>query len=258
MPGRRDQDRARRRDPGPRRQHRQGLLQEAGGDRARCSSPDGWFAHRRHRADRRGRLPLHHRPQEGPDRHRGRHEHRAAEHREPAQGRSVHQPGDGPRRPAAVPGGPDHAEPRGAGEVRPRAGDPRHATPPRWRSTRRSSSGSQRTVERARTRSCSPTPRSRSSRSCPADFTVENGAADAHAQGQAQGHHRASTARAARRALPSERGRSTPCGSTAGSPSSRARAAGSGAPWRWRWPRRAPTSRWRRGLGRDLEETARG
>ena len=92
--GHRGQDRARRRDPGARAQHRQGLLQEAGGDRGGLPGRR-LVRHRGHRPDRRGRLPLHHRPQEGPHRHRGRDEHRAPEHREPAQGRSVHQPGDG-------------------------------------------------------------------------------------------------------------------------------------------------------------------
>ena len=116
----------RRRDPGPRRQRRHPrLLQAARGDpggvRARRLVPHG-----RHRPHRRGRVPVHHRSQEGPDRHRRRHEHRAAEHRESPEGRSVHQPGDGPRRPQAVPGGADHAQPRGAGQVRARAGHAHH------------------------------------------------------------------------------------------------------------------------------------
>ena len=55
-----------------------------------------------------------------------------AEHRESAEGRPVHQPGDGARRPPAVSGRADHAQPRGAGQVRARAGDP--ATPIRPRS----------------------------------------------------------------------------------------------------------------------------
>ena len=81
-------------------QHREGLLQEA--RRHRRGVPVRRLVrHRRHRPDRRRRVPVHHRPEEGPDHHRGRHQHRAPEHREPAQGRSVHQPGDGPRRQAA-------------------------------------------------------------------------------------------------------------------------------------------------------------
>src|SRR5437870_3450658 len=82
----------------PLRQRRQGLPQAAGGD-GRGVRALGLVPQRRHRPHRRGRLPVHHRPQEGPHRHRRRHEHRAAEHREHAQGRSVHQPGDGLRRP---------------------------------------------------------------------------------------------------------------------------------------------------------------
>ena len=43
-------------------------------------------AHRRHRRARRGRLPVDRRPQEGADHLRGRQEHVAGQHREPAEG----------------------------------------------------------------------------------------------------------------------------------------------------------------------------
>jgi long-chain acyl-CoA synthetase len=57
---------------------------------------------RRHRPDR-GRLPAHHRPQEGPDRDRGRQEDRAAGAGERAQGAlAALQPGAGLRRQAAI------------------------------------------------------------------------------------------------------------------------------------------------------------
>src|SRR5436309_1739482 len=120
-----DQDRRRRRDPHPRRQRRQGLSQAAGGD-GRGLRALGLVPQRRHRATRRGRLPLHHRQKEGPHRHRRRHEHRAAEHRESPEGRSVHQPGHGVRRPQAVPGGADHGQSGRAVEVRARPRHPHH------------------------------------------------------------------------------------------------------------------------------------
>ena len=69
--------------------------------------------HGRHRHDRRGRLRDDHGPQEGHPRHRGREEHRAAEPRERPQDLAIHLPGDGRRRPSALPRGPDHARPGG-------------------------------------------------------------------------------------------------------------------------------------------------
>jgi hypothetical protein len=48
-------------------------------------------------AGKNGRLLLHHRSQEGPHHHGGGQEHRAAEHREPHQGRPAHLAGDGHR-----------------------------------------------------------------------------------------------------------------------------------------------------------------
>ena len=130
--------------------------------------------HRRHRAPRRRRLPLHHRPQEGPHRHRGRHEHRAPEHREHAQGRSVHQPGHGLRRSPAVPGGAHHREPRRAGEVRARAGDPRHAIAPASPSTRRCVERIGRTVEEKNTQLQSYA-QIKKFTILPADFTPDGG-----------------------------------------------------------------------------------
>ena len=50
---------------------------------------DGWLHTGDIGDDRRGRVPAHHRPQEGHHRHRGRQERRAAEHREPPQGHPV-------------------------------------------------------------------------------------------------------------------------------------------------------------------------
>ena len=58
--------------------------------------------HRRRRRDRRGRLPEDHRPQEGPDHHRRRQEHRAAEPRERAEGVALRLAGARRRRPPAV------------------------------------------------------------------------------------------------------------------------------------------------------------
>ena len=167
LPGVELQDRRGRRDPGARRQHRHArVLQAARGDRARSSSRR-LVPHRRHRAPRRGRLPLHHRPQEGPHRDRGRHEHRAPEHREPAEGRSVHQPGDGLRRPQAVSGRAHHAELRTSCRSSRASRGSSPATPPCIVKHPEGGRARRRARWRRRTRSCSRTPRSRSSRSCP-------------------------------------------------------------------------------------------
>ena len=95
------QDRRRRRDPDARPVGVPPVLQQPGGDRrvgrARRLVPFG-----RHRPAR-GRLPAHHRSQEGSDRHRGRQEDRAAGARERAQGAlAAVQPGAGLRRQASV------------------------------------------------------------------------------------------------------------------------------------------------------------
>ena len=75
VPRRRGQDRRRRRDPRSRAEHLPRLLQEPGRDRG--DDRRRLAAHRRHRHDRRGRLPLHHRPQEGHHHHGRRQEHHA-------------------------------------------------------------------------------------------------------------------------------------------------------------------------------------
>ena len=73
-PGRRGQDRRRRRDPHPRASRDEGLLERPRGDRRRRSSTAGCTPATS--AARRRRLPRDHRPQEGPDHHLGRQEHR--------------------------------------------------------------------------------------------------------------------------------------------------------------------------------------
>ena len=83
-------------------------------------------AHRRHRPHRRGRLPLHHRPQEGHHHHRRRQEHHAGQPRERPQAEPVHLAGRRLRRPAALPDGADHARPRGDRAVGPEAGHRGH------------------------------------------------------------------------------------------------------------------------------------
>ena len=129
--GRRAQDRRGRRDPRARAQYRQGLFQEARGDR-RGLPGRRLVRHRRHRHDGLRGLPVHHRSKEGSHRHRGRDQHRAAEHRESPQGRSLHQPGHGARRSAALPGRADHAQPRGARQVRQGGGDSERRPGRRW------------------------------------------------------------------------------------------------------------------------------
>ena len=96
-----------------------GYFQKPAGD-GRGDRRRGLVPHRRHRAPRRGRIPRDHRPQEGPDRARGRQEGRAAADRERAEEVAVHRPADRDRRPAEVPGGADRSElrpPEGVGGV---------------------------------------------------------------------------------------------------------------------------------------------
>ena len=64
----------------------------------------GLAAHRRPRLDRRGRLPVDHRPQEGHHHHRRRQEPHAGQHRERPQAEPLDLPGGHARRPPAVPG----------------------------------------------------------------------------------------------------------------------------------------------------------
>ena len=75
VPGRRGQDRRRRRDPGPRAAHHPRLPRPARPDRRphRCRRV---AADRGHRNDRRGRVRLGDGQEEGTDHHRGRREHR--------------------------------------------------------------------------------------------------------------------------------------------------------------------------------------
>ena len=75
-------------------------------------------AHRRPRPARRGRLPLHHRPQEGHHHHGGRQEHHAGQPRERPQAEPLDLAGGGDRRPAPVPGRADHARPGGGAGAR--------------------------------------------------------------------------------------------------------------------------------------------
>ena len=106
-----------RRDPDPVARRDERLPQPAGPDR-RGADPRRLAAHRRHRRDRRRRLPAHHRSQEGPDQDLGRQVHRAAVDRGQAQGAvPVHQPGHRPRRPAQLRHRPGLARRGGHDEV---------------------------------------------------------------------------------------------------------------------------------------------
>ena len=98
---RRAADRRRRRDPAPLEHGLRRLLPRRGGD-ARGARRRGLRAHGRRRPHRRGRLPRHHRPQEGHHRHRRRQERRAAEPRERAEGAPSDLAGARRRRPQAV------------------------------------------------------------------------------------------------------------------------------------------------------------
>ena len=115
-PGRRDQDRRRRRDPDQRPEHLPRLSQrrreELRRDRGRLAP------HRRPRLARRGRLPLDHRAQEGHHHHRRRQEPDAREHRERPEAVPLDLTGGHARRSAPLPGRADHAR---------RGRDPRYA-----------------------------------------------------------------------------------------------------------------------------------
>ncbi len=111
-PGR-GEDRRGRRDPRPRTEHHEGVLEPARGDR-RGDRPGRLVPHRRHRRARRRALPPHHRPQEGADHKRLRQEHRPGADRELLEDQPLHRPGGGDRRPAEVPLRPPGARLRGA------------------------------------------------------------------------------------------------------------------------------------------------
>jgi long-chain acyl-CoA synthetase len=86
---------------------------------------DGWLHTGRPRLARRGRVPVHHRPQEGHHHHRGRQEPHAGQPGERPQAVALDLPGRHARRPPAVPGRPDHARPGGDRPLRSRARPPR-------------------------------------------------------------------------------------------------------------------------------------
>ena len=100
-------DRGGRRDPDPRRQRLRRLLPQPGGD-GRDADRGRLAAERGHRHDRRGRLPLDHRPQEGHPGHLRRQERLAAGDRERAQGLAVHLSGARGRRQPALHRRADH------------------------------------------------------------------------------------------------------------------------------------------------------
>ena len=114
-----DPDRRRRRGAAQGPEHLPGLLQErrrvVRRDRRRLA------AHRRPRLGRRGRLPVHHRPQEGHHHHGGRQEPDAGQPGERPQAVALDLPGRDARRPPAVPGRADHARSRGDRALRARA-----------------------------------------------------------------------------------------------------------------------------------------
>ena len=136
--GGRDEDRRRRRDPRSRAPnifdgyHNQASTELRRG-RGRLA------AHRRPRLDRRGRLPVDHRAQEGHHHHRRRQEPDAGEHRERPQAVPLDLPGGDARRPAPLPRRADHARRgRDARSTRASTGCPR--TSPRSRGTPRCTS----------------------------------------------------------------------------------------------------------------------
>ena len=111
-PGRRDQDRRRRRDPHPRPAHLPGYY--GSGDTTAFGDVAGRLAaHRRPRLARRRRLPQHHRPQEGHHDHRGRQEPHAGQPGERPQALALDLTGRHARRPPPVPGRADHPRPGG-------------------------------------------------------------------------------------------------------------------------------------------------
>ena len=98
---RRGEDRAGRRGAGPRPAHHAGVLEQPRGDRR--GDPRRLALHRRPGLARRGRVPHHHRPQEGAARPLQRQEGGPDPHRRAARGRRLHRPGRRVRRGAALP-----------------------------------------------------------------------------------------------------------------------------------------------------------
>ena len=112
------------------RARHEGVLRQARTRRARPSTPTAGSTPATSACIDADGFLAHHRPQEGHHRHRRRQEHRAAEHRERAQGDAVHLAGRGARRPAALPGRARHPQRR----ERRASGRARTACPSRRRS----------------------------------------------------------------------------------------------------------------------------
>ena len=144
-------------------------------------------AHRRPRVDRRGRLPVDHRAQEGHHHHRRGQEPDAREHRERAQAVALDLPGRDARRPAPVPGDPDHArrgrDARVGARARPARGHP--VALPRSRGARADPAGSRQGQRQIRPGRAGQEVRDPRPRPLPADRR-----ADADAEGQAQRRQR--------------------------------------------------------------------
>ncbi len=161
-----------RRDPRARSEYHVGLLQQAGGD---GRGAQGWLVpHRRHRRDRRGRVPANHGPQEGPARDVGRQEDRAAADRGRHQKESARRRSGAPRR------SPQFRRPRSSCRisrcssdgsrtwaVRPRRARSSSPAPTCSRSTRRSST--------ALNRDLSQFERIKKIALLPAEFSIESG-----------------------------------------------------------------------------------
>ncbi len=103
----------------PRPAHLPGLLRQRRHDRVRRRA-GRLAAHRRPRLARRGRLPQHHRPQEGHHDHGGRQEPHAGQPGERPQALALDLPGRHARRPPPVPGRADHPRPGGDRPLRAR------------------------------------------------------------------------------------------------------------------------------------------
>ena len=144
---------------GPQRD--EGLPQHAREDR-RGVQRGRLAADRRHRRDRRGRLPEDRRPQEGADHQRGRQEHVAGQHRGEAEGGlAADRPGGRDRRPPPLQRGADRARPRDAWP-------PAESAPTTRRSPRRSPRRSRPPTRASRGSSRSSATRCSPASGCPA------------------------------------------------------------------------------------------